>query len=252
MNKFFIQIVSDLHLEYKNSYRFFKMAVPNIALLGDIGNPRFSSYEKFITMLSSNYENVFLVSGNHEYWNISSDKNKIWTKEETDIYIENIVSKYNNVYYLNNKSVKINGIKIVGSTLWSYIDGANKNLHIGDYDMISYKTEKNMRLSNKMFFENIKYLQKNIETCDLPIIVLTHHLPSFKFIPDKYKNNRYNYAYASNIDHMIKDPIKIWLAGHTHYFVDKTINGVRCCVNPYGYSVESTGFVYDKVITLEY
>lgn len=250
--KISIQVVSDLHLEYVKKMPTLKIAAPNIALLGDIGNPRLHSYKKFLDTLCKNYDNVFLISGNHEYWNICSEKNKIWTKQNTDIQIENIVSKHNNIHYLNNKSIEINGVKIIGSTLWSYINIENKYIHIGDYNMISYNLANDMRRNNKMFFENMKYLEENIKTCKIPVIVMTHHLPSFDLISDKYKDNKYNFAYASNIKHIMEDPIKIWLSGHTHKYIDKRINGIRCCVNPHGYSVESTGFVCDKVIDLEY
>lgn len=249
MKKFSVQIISDIHLEYTKKLPKFKYVSPNIALLGDIGNPRLNSYEKFLDVMSYSYDNIYLISGNHEYWNL--DGCTKMTKDETDICINTIVSKYNNIHYLNNKSVIHNGIKIIGSTLWSYIDYRYANINIGDYHMISYDGNIDKRKNNELYNESKNFIESEINSinCD-NIIVLTHHCPSYKFISNKFINNKHNFAYASNLDHLIKYPVKAWLSGHTHCYVSHNINGVQCCVNPYGYCQETTGFNYEKVIQI--
>jgi predicted phosphodiesterase len=85
-------------------------------------------------------------------------------------------------------------------------------------------------------------IDEMINESKLPIIMITHHLPSFKlihsdFLTDKYKN--YNQCFASNCDQYFKDPIKIWIFGHTHKECDAEINNIKFLCNPVGYPDEN-------------
>lgn len=69
------QLISDLHLEYKKECpQFYKWPelprlCPNLALLGDIGRPFEASYIDFLDAQAKKFENVFVVAGNHEFYN---------------------------------------------------------------------------------------------------------------------------------------------------------------------------------------
>lgn len=139
-----INLLSDLHLEfYPYVYTFsdFIKNVPKLnnkfdkdktnekmlILAGDIGYPTMDNYWHFIEDCCKLYKYVLCVSGNHEYYN-SVDipmENKL-TIEEIDRIIfdkkNEINNKYNNLYYLQNESIVIEGIKFIGSILWSRID----------------------------------------------------------------------------------------------------------------------------------
>lgn len=73
-----LQYVSDIHLETHNnntSTELFKTilkpSAPYLALCGDIGYPGAPLYESFLKYCSDNFEHVFYVAGNHEYYNDS-------------------------------------------------------------------------------------------------------------------------------------------------------------------------------------
>ncbi|ARF08653.1 metallophosphatase [Catovirus CTV1] len=243
MKKFLLQYVSDIHLEYSHKIPNIKPIVNNIALLGDIGSPRMSLYKDFLKDVSNKFDNVFLVSGNHEYWNMPMYGDRIYSKEDIDEMIEDQISKYPNIHYLNNKSYIDNNVVIIGSTLWSEIPEEKKEVAsriVGDCKMIKYNNSIDQRLNNQMFYDCSEFIGKKIkDNIDKKVVVLTHHCPSYKFISEKFKNYNNNFAFASNLDHMLSSPVCVWLSGHTHGNFYKVINGVICSINCQGYRKEN-------------
>src|SRR5688572_28243834 len=66
-----IQIVSDIHLEFRSKANMpiIKRHAENLALLGDIGKPFCTSYASFIGEQAETFDHIFVVMGNHEYYN---------------------------------------------------------------------------------------------------------------------------------------------------------------------------------------
>ena len=98
-SKLQFQVISDLHLEtlHENSEPTEIFIVgSNLCLLGDIGYPGTSIYTNFIQWCSEQFVNVFVIFGNHEYWN----ENIPHTVEYTKSFPQN-------VYFLNNSCVII-------------------------------------------------------------------------------------------------------------------------------------------------
>lgn len=242
------QILSDLHLELKKEVNFeLKKTAPNIILAGDIGNPFSNIYSEFIDFLANNYNLVILITGNHEYY-----LNDI---TETNNKITELVSKYTNVHFLNN-SVYINdeeNIKIIGTTLWSYISldeyyAAFK--YINDYKNIRYNNTQLAPYNTNDFYEkNKKFIMDNIDN-KYKNIVVTHYLPTYKLIHDKYISHPLNCCFASNLDDIIKPPINLWVCGHSHQFNEIEINNVKCVLNPVGYERENTNYKNDYSIEI--
>ncbi len=118
-----LQIISDIHLEFYHPTKGLDYVVnqlgiigPNIALVGDIGYPTTEIYKDFIKYVSGKCEHVFLIAGNHEYYNSTNDMSEI------EKLIQTIADLYDNVYYLQNNSIIIDRIKFIGSTLWTHIE----------------------------------------------------------------------------------------------------------------------------------
>jgi len=65
------------------------------------------------------------------------------------------------------------------------------------------------------------------------LIVMTHYLPTYKLILEQFQNNRNIDRFATNLDYLIKPPVKYWLCGHTHCRYETKINGVNIGVNSY-------------------
>lgn len=247
-----IQIISDLHLEFDNNFNISKNA-DYIALCGDIGYPGDNSFKKIIKMCSKKFKKVFLISGNHEYYNsdILSTHKKI----------EKVTSSYDNVFFLNNTIYNIsNDCIILGTTLWSYIEDDYKYLietSINDYKLIKKDNRKlTVDDTNKLFLENKKWIEDVLkENKHKKIIVLTHHAPSYKAIPDKYKGHFINQGFVNDLDYLLKDNsnIKYWFFGHTHTSFNFKINQTLCVCNPRGYVRNGTieNLSFQKEISYE-
>ena len=61
------QYISDIHLEHCQQYELEPVA-DYLILAGDIGYPTEPHYETFIEDVSRKFQKVFIVMGNHEYW----------------------------------------------------------------------------------------------------------------------------------------------------------------------------------------
>lgn len=218
---FRLQYISDIHLEHRTIIPHIKPTTNYLALLGDIGHPNKPLYHDFIRYCSKNWSKVLLISGNHEY------EQKKYSMNDIDNMIMNITNKYNNVTYLNNKKSMIDNYLILGTTLWSN----------------NTKTIPNHKI-NSLHKECLYWLKNNIKHhSNEKIIVLSHYLPSYQLVIPKYHNYNPKFQYASNLDYLIKPPIKAWLCGHSHCQIEKYINGVYCGINTLGYPLEDKSFL---------
>lgn len=214
-----LQYISDIHLELRTDFPRIPIASNNLALLGDIGHPDKKNYEEFLKYVSSNYDRVFLIAGNHEYWNSGPNTNKI---------IQEITSKFNNIEFLHNSQTHLNQYLILGTTLWS-----------------------NAKIHKTYFDQSLLWLNKAISLANDPVIVLTHHLPSFKLIVPQYWTKEYDAVrdrYASNLDYLMTDKVKVWLCGHSHCTVEMKINNTLCGINAFGFPKDSFGKLEKDII----
>lgn len=255
-----LQILSDLHLEF--SPNFYPPKIGNmIALLGDIGYPKSLIYKTFITRLSKDYEHVFLITGNHEYYNKQSSYEKI------NSYLKDFTSDLNNVHFLNNESYTIENTIFLGSTLWSHIPphrGFSIMRRMNDYWQITKDNSEAIKNSNRwhqpipISFKDtnlwhqmaVDYITKQIDLShqsNKNLVVLTHHCP---LLDGTSRDNDLKYAYGSDLTYLFRPLIKVWAHGHTHISGDQMVNSVRVVSNPRGYPGENTGFKTDFYIDI--
>jgi len=234
------QYISDLHLERRKDLVNLKVVAKNIILAGDIGNPFHDNYAEFMKRCSGEYENTFMIAGNHEYWNRAGIS---LTNEK----IEDVASKFNNVHFINNKIVEMDNTFVVGCTLWSNLSQISKNSQrlIGD-DLNIYKDEKQGIINKdglmKLHENDVNWLTRALNYCaisnDKKIVVVTHHLPTYRLLHNKYKNKRmepYLDRFYSHLDYLIKPPISTWIGGHSHCSMKVYMNGVFLGISAYGY-----------------
>ena len=250
----YFHLLSDVHLEHCKHYCMKKHLninnrngidendEINLILAGDIGHPETDYYKKYIKHCSMLYNNVFIIAGNHEYYNKSI--------EETDLIMNKL--EENNIYYINNKMFLYKDIYIIGSTLWTYIDDNSKQYskYINDYIQIkNFDVDKN----NILYDINYRFLEESINRVkqeEKKCIIVTHHMPSFKAIHEKYKNQtEYSPFFASNCDKLIDHPVLYWLYGHTHTKNITQINNIDVICNPKGYPDELSN--YDKKLFIK-
>jgi predicted phosphodiesterase len=243
-----LTIWSDLHLEYiKNYHQFWKIikqtkpSAPQnktaLALLGDLGNPFSSNYHQLMDYVADQFNQIFLIAGNHEF--MFDRYHRVLEQ------MEQISDQYNNVHFLNNSCWSDDQVNIIGSTLWSHISkkqmqGVARSL---DYRKIHYGRQTfNRYHRNKLYFRSVDYLLSELTTePDRTTIVLTHHAPSYQTILDSQgcyiyaKSKRNGANYCSNLDWIFdaEHAPLIWAFGHTHLTFDQMIGHTRLISNPF-------------------
>jgi Icc-related predicted phosphoesterase len=230
-----VQVLSDLHLEFGGMDLDFT-GVDLIVFAGDVntGNKELLWIQEKIRVIP-----VLYVLGNHEYYRSSYPKllNKLQQS-----------SFGTNIHVLEKSSVNIEGIRFHGTTLWTSFElfgdpklvGPICQQNINDYKLIRLDpTYSKLRpIDTHLFhYRSLKWLKTSLLGSDAKKnIVITHHAPSPKSIPEKYKQDVISAAYASDLEDFIKEAKPdIWIHGHVHepfdYFVDTT----RIICNPHGY-----------------
>ena len=243
-----LQIVSDIHLELLNKFPSLLITGDYLALCGDIGYPKQPLYQQFISYVSENYKGVFVIAGNHEYYNSKTVYRDMKDK------IRSLCSQFSNVYFLDNDAIEIENYVILGTTLWSHIPNvAIREISngINDYAKIKYfdpftdrKRPITPLMTNQWHSTAVEWLKEQIaKYSDKKIIVLTHHAPLATGTSDpQYEGKIYNYAFATDLEYLIQPPIVLWAFGHTHYSVSREVNGVQLVSNQLGYKDETTGY----------
>lgn len=218
------QYMSDLHLERIKSFPRIRPTARHLALLGDIGHPHTQNYRDFLSYCSHSYERTYLLAGNHEYYG-----GKV---HEVQHNINRICDPLGNVFFLQQRASENDGITIAGCTLWSNI--SEKTTPVLN-DFRSIFTDQGLLTHQdylRIHQHDVNWLTSVITTAKQPLIVLTHHLPSYRIIGKRYAKHKHQDAFATSLDYLIKGPhLQAWLCGHSHDNIEGTINGVYYGIN---------------------
>ena len=224
-----IQVISDVHLEFGP----FELPINGCDVLiaaGDIGVGT-----EGLEWLQTLDIPVIYVAGNHEYWGFEiKDLNSVLTE----------VSKSSNVHYLEKNTVKIDGVRFIGCTLWADFNEAADEEQLQelesimndfryiflDEDLVTPQDLIKLNQSSKKWLDN--ELSKPHEG---PTVVVTHHAPSLKSWVSA-EDDYIKYAYCNELEPMLKEnEISLWVHGHIHHSSDYKKHGVRVVCNPRGY-----------------
>ncbi len=279
MNKIAIQVISDLHLEFHSAFPKFKPNAKYLFLAGDICTFDVSQQKKitnFLSYCSLNWQKVFYVPGNHEYYQSSVLIHKKNSMEEIDEMMKQICNIFPNVYLLNNSYEEIEpGINVYGTTFWTSRYGYPYYVKIeeklNDYNMIATKTDKinfNTSLKEKYIdnlsdkqLEHMRTYLKDIKT-DEKTIIMTHFPPIRDNVTSPRHSNSSpemkNYFSWNDIYTTFENKENIigWISGHTHWSYDIKKDNIRFISNQTGYINEylagRTLFKPDDIFELEY
>jgi hypothetical protein len=257
-----IQFASDLHLEFLGSVPFpslLKPVAPVLALAGDIGNPMVPDYQNFLKYCSSNWDHVVLVAGNHEFYN--KKPGALSTVAERLQACRNVATAFTNVRFLERERVDVGGVAFLGCTLWTDLSdpaaAEEAERRMNDYRLIAVEKNRPLRAADVSAWHARDYawLDREISIAaeeERPVVVLTHHLPSFDLIATKYKGaGLLNCAFASDCHSLIRRPVRAWIAGHTHTAATRIWQpDIQGLVNPRGYPGE-TGTGYCREIFVD-
>lgn len=180
------------------------------------------------------------------------------------------------VYFLNADSAIIRGVKFVGATLWSDFDlfgrrelsMENAAAGMNDHKLIKRRAIRPGQPGRFKFApkESAWHHARQRAYIDAelakpfpgPTVVVTHHAPSSRSLPNHLARNALSPAYASNFERMIeRHKPSLWVHGHIHRSVDYWIGDTRVRANPKGYGpgmglseIENPAFDLQSIIEL--
>jgi predicted phosphodiesterase len=261
-----LHIASDLHLDllepYHPGYRVID-PVPDadiLVLAGDI-----HSGAEAIRAFRDFGKPVIYVPGNHEYY-----RHQFWVARQE----LHRAAEGTNVLLLDDGEVVIDGVRFLGSTLWTdykLVSGIPlkramlaADVNLGDKKKIMNGVEPfAARDALKEHKSSRRWLKERLAApFDGKTVVVTHHGCSAMSIAERFEGNALNGAFMSNLDDLVAQA-DLWIHGHIHDTMDYVLNGTRVVANPRGYAWnrkdiptpplealdwENKGFVPDLVV----
>lgn len=236
-----IQYLSDIHLEllFKGQNNLQKyVGLPNAdmcVLAGDIGNPFDKRYKDYLLLLSPLFKKIFIIAGNHEYYNN--------TILDTKHKIKSICENIDNISFLDNSYEEYENYVFIGTTLWTHVK--ENGYRVNDIEYIRHFDIKDY---NSLHDESVQFLKNIFNKCQIEnkrMIILTHHLPIYELTNKKYRYGSFaNYAqwFNADLDDLIEKyspNIMVWFYGHTHTPSIQEHYGVQFYCNPLGYQGEN-------------
>lgn len=229
-----LRILSDLHIEFAD------FAPPGVdcdvvILAGDIGVGMGG-----LRWAESRFPDrpVVYVLGNHEFY-----------FHDTALVGVMKARGPTNIHVLNNDQVVIDGVRFLGSTLWTdfaLFGEAERRfaMETAQLDMPDFSVIQNdgqtftPEDAMEMHRSSREWLETMLTTpFDGSTVVVTHHGPSFRSVHPRYADNPLTPAFASHLDHLIAgDRMSLWVHGHMHDPFDYELNGTRVVCNPRGYA----------------
>jgi len=253
------QYISDIHLN-RNGYPRLKEVAANLIIAGDLDDGWSDKTTNWLRQLSPNYNKIFVVLGNHEYYDSVINKSQ---------YICEILDRTSNIanltilddHYYNTYFDQENNIILYGTTLWSHIPSKyhfHYQKHTAEFDRTNISIEtynelhrnaidkleifSDITLSENVFLRDVGKTDINIALNPVIPVIITHHAPMIKYCcHQRYFRNRLkylNHMYCSDLVALTEkfgeryNPF--WIFGHTHYHTSVSINNVFLGSNPIG------------------
>jgi predicted phosphohydrolase len=243
--------MSDIHLEFGMN-KFMPIEGENLILAGDITCLRClhptkmdadnrklrDRTELFFKNAVENFNNVFYVTGNHESYGFTINREADYIRE----FLPSKVIHLNDSYHvLDDETV------VMGGTLWTDMDNSDPmkmmlvEMYMNDFRYI-YTDDKHkieFTAANAVFRHKTtkQFLADALEKFkDKKVIVVSHHAPTYQGINREHSSNL-DPGYASNMENFILDNpnIKAWVFGHTHIQTKFQIGETMLYSNAQGY-----------------
>ena len=247
-----IQLASDLHLEMINfkpglsytassSRQFLPKRiigpVPGadvLVLAGDIADGDYAC-KLFADWQSGKRVPIIYIAGNHEFYGHPIDPTYAKLRAGAAL---------NSIHFLENDSVVIDGVRFLGSTLWT-----DYRLELDPTQSMTY-CEK--RLNDHHLIRNGRHTfttgdalarhelarawleTELVKPFDGKTVVVTHHAPHPLSIHPRYIGNQLNAAFVSDLSDLMPC-VDLWLHGHVHDSFDYQVGQCRVVANPSGY-----------------
>lgn len=264
-----IRLHSDIHTEFvpASQQELLDTFIPSLpgeedmvlVLAGDIiadiktwaGSVALDIYSPWLKDLAQRHKAVIMIAGNHEGYMSSF---KVAFK-----YLNELAEQLTNFHFLDNDNVVVDGVKFLGTTKWTPLDGPHDAFAVDQMNDLRVISQWNVYKWRQAYQMARYYLETELANeHDGPVVVITHHLPSYQSVGEQFRGSTLNCGYVSNEDDlMLKHKPALWIHGHTHDSHDYEVMGyddevcTRVVCNPLGYHGHETNLNYDAHKTVE-
>lgn len=259
-----ILVLSDLHLESAKFAPSVDAGVDVVVLAGDIA-PGLRGLRWARETFSS--QEIVYVAGNHEFYDHQLEALGLQLRE---------AAKGLGVNFLERSAVNIDGVRFLGTTLWTDFElfgrarsaesMSTASLYVEDFSCIktfrggppdqAAQPRKFTPSDAKREFElNAVWLGAELASVDpARTIVVTHHAPHRLSVEARFSSDLLSSSFASDLSRLLGKS-KFWIHGHMHSSSRYTVNGTEVISNPRGYrrkdgSMENGAFDPGLVIEL--
>jgi predicted phosphodiesterase len=233
-----LNILSDLHVGF-SAFETPLNDADLVVLAGDIAPPRHAA------LWALRLEKpVVYVLGNHEFYGSSIEAAGAELKR---------LCAGTQVRVLDNDEVIIDGVRFLGSTLWTdfmlFGDGTERASAIveaqrlmRDFSRIRIDESSGVLFTPadaaKLFERNAAWLDRKLDVPHRgPTMVITHHAPARQSIHPRFAGSLLNACFVADVEHLVSaNRVQWWIHGHTHDSFDYVLNGTRVICNPRGYA----------------
>jgi predicted phosphodiesterase len=234
-------VLSDLHLDLTKGW---DLPSPSerpphdvLVVAGDL----ISRMERGVGWLAERVTDrpVVYVPGNHEGYGADIDRTVEKAKE---------VAVGTNVHVLQNDTVVINGVRILGTTLWTDFQLSGDQAaamraageRMNDYRRIRIgHYARPLRPSDTLLRHSLarSYLAAEFATPFAgPTVVVTHHGVDRACSRPQYAHDIITAAFVSDLTELIEaNRPRLWIYGHTHQSDDRMVGHTRLLSNAKGY-----------------
>jgi predicted phosphodiesterase len=246
-----ILVLSDLHNEF-DVFKPVDTSMDVVVLAGDIDNG-----DKGIIWARKTWpgHKIVYVIGNHEYYYRDYARTLALLRKS---------ARAQDIHLLEDNEAVIDGVRFLGATLWTDFEyfGAAKKAEaldtgqrlLNDFKLIQYGQQGTFtpQDSIELHEESLTWLRARLdEPFAGTTVVVTHHLPSSRSVPERFMGTPLSACFVSNLDFLF-GKMELWIHGHTHDSFDYVANGTHVVCNPRGYissrGAENAEFDAGKVV----
>lgn len=264
-----VLVLSDLHVEHA-PFEAPAGSYDLVVLAGDIHNG-----VKALHWARQTFERhpIIQIAGNHEYYD------EVMQPCRDAMHA---VATSLGIHYLDDSSVTLGGVEFLGSTLWTdfrVFDRPGRALRLdplqamqavkgllADYFAIRIQTDESGLHPHRSFEpadslvlhqQSRRWLAESLARPSLiPRVVVSHHLPSWRSVSQRFASSVTNAAFVSDLDDLVARS-DWWIHGHTHSSHRYTVGRATVVSNPRGYpkrgsapGFENPGFSPDLILAI--
>jgi len=231
---FAFDLISDLHIETWNEFNWTGQATsPYCVVAGDIARDRGVLVETLGHLGRCYPGGVFYIDGNDEHAYYLNDLGRSYRE------LNHVLKNIDNVVYLQNNVVIINGVAIIATNGWWGYDFDSSISYEESVLWYQDKIDSAADSITGISFNDAAYLINSLEKLQThkdvkAVVIVTHTVPDPALVNhdidlvDTYRFNTLgNKHMRLAINEDTEDKIKAWCFGHYHKGVDRYIDGIR-------------------------